>query len=62
MEKEKIKIKDNVNKIKSQRLKIKGSEFEKFVMNNIFDDIPICFTSGFKHLNALSEKIKLDQE
>ena len=59
-EKEKIKIKDNVNKIKSQKLKIKGSEFEKFVMNNIFDDIPLCFTSGFKHLNALSEKIKLD--
>ena len=58
--KEKIKIKDNVNQIKLQKLKIKGSEFEKFVINNIFDDIPLCFTSGFKHLNALSDKIKLD--
>ena len=59
-QKEKNKIKDLISPKKTQELKIKGSEFENFIMKNIFDDVPLCFTSGFEHLNKSSNQIRLN--
>ena len=56
----KTKIKTDSKIIYDKELKIKGSDFEKFITKNIINDIPKCFTSGFSYLNDLADQVKFN--
>ena len=57
---QKRKIKTDSKNIHVKKLKIKGSDFEKFISKNIINDIPKCFTSGFPYLNDLADQVKFN--
>ena len=56
--KKKIHVREKIENRK--KLKNSGSNFEKFIKENIINDIPLCFTDGFETLNNDSNKINFN--